>query len=97
MLPDPHVWIFVGEHGAHPGGAFTTRERAEAWIRARRLSGVLTAYPLDEGNFDWAHRTGAVTGRARDRGDDPRFVGNFVTAVQEHYHYADGRSMAEGT
>ena len=95
MRPEPHVWIFVGDGGAHPGGAFSTRERAESWIAARRLSGVLTAYPLDEGAFDWAHRTGAVTGRARDRGDDPVFVGNFVTAVQDHYHYEHGRPAGE--
>lgn len=75
-----------------PGGAFTSREAAEAWIAARRLTGTLTAYPLDEGNFDWAFRTGVVTGRARDRGNDPAFVGGFTSARQEHFHYEDGES-----
>ena len=90
MLPDPHIWLFHAEGGRFAGGAFTTREKAEAWIAARRLSGVLTAYPVDEGCFDWAHRVGAVTGRARDRGDDPKFVGSFATAVQDHFHYTNG-------
>ena len=91
MLPDHAVWIFVSPGAQFPGGAFSSRERAEEWIAARRLTGVLTAYPLDEGCFDWAHRVGAVTGRARNRGDEPAFVGGFTSAVQEHYHYHDGK------
>lgn len=91
MLPEHPVWIFVGSGARFPGGAFSSRERAEEWIAARRLTGVLTAYPLDEGCFDWAHRVGAVTGRARERGDEPTFVGGFTSAVQEHYHYVDGK------
>jgi hypothetical protein len=75
-----------------PGGAFSSRERAEAWIAERRLSGMLTAYPLDEGAFDWALRVGAVTGRARERGNESQFVGGFTSAVQEHYHYDDGKA-----
>jgi len=51
---------------------------------------VLTAYPVDEGCFDWAHRVGAVTGRACDRGDDAVFVGSFASAVQDHDHYTNG-------
>jgi hypothetical protein len=90
MLPENPVWIFVGTGAAFPSGAFTSRHLAEAWIAKGHLSGTLTAYPLDEGVFDWALRTGAVTGRARDRGDEPRFVGGFTSAVQEHYHYTDG-------
>ena len=90
MTPERCVWVFNGTGGQFPGGIFSTRDGAEAWIRARHLTGVLTAYPLDEGCFDWAHRVGAVTGRARDRGDDPSFVGSFSSAVQEHYHYENG-------
>ena len=90
MTPDPCVWVFHGAGRQVSGGVFSSRERAEAWIQARRLTGVLTAYPLDEGCFDWALRVGAVTGRARERGDDPAFVGGFASAVQEHYHYEDG-------
>jgi hypothetical protein len=90
MLPEKHVWIFNGPGARFPAGAFTSRGLAEEWIRARRLSGVLTAYPLDEGVFDWAMRHDLVTGRARGRGDDPVFVGAFSSATQEHYHYENG-------
>ena len=92
MLPERHVWIFNGINGQFPAGVFTSRELAETWIRSRGLSGTLTAYPLDEGSFDWALRVGAVTGNARGRGGDPEFVGSFSSAVQEHYHYENGGS-----
>ena len=91
MLPERHVWIFSASGAPFPGGAFSTLERAEAWIAAHRLTGTLTAYPLDEGAFHWAHRLDLVTGRARDRGDDAAFVGGFSSAAQEHYHYAHGQ------
>ena len=90
MLPERHLWIFNGTNSQFPGGVFTSRELAETWIRTRRLSGTLTAYPIDEGCFDWALRVGAVTGRARERGNEPGFVGSFSSAVQEHYHYEEG-------
>ena len=89
MLPERPVWVFNGRQG-FPSGVFTTRERAEVWITERRLSGVLTAYPIDEGTFDWALRVGAVTGRARTRGSEPEFVASFSSAVQDHYHYVHG-------
>ena len=92
MLPEKHVWIFNGTGARFPAGAFTSRALAEEWIRARRLSGMLTAYPLDEGVFDWALRHDFVTGRARGRGDDPAFVGAISSATQEHYHSEDGAS-----
>ena len=90
MLPERHIWIFNGTGGRFPGGAFSSRQLAEAWIAQCRLTGVLTAYPVDEGCFDWALRVGAVTGQARLRGDEPEFVGSFSTAGQDHYHYEDG-------
>jgi hypothetical protein len=54
MLPELHVWVFTTPKCSFPGGVFTSREGAEAWIRERRLTGILTAYPVDEGCFDWA-------------------------------------------
>jgi hypothetical protein len=90
MASGAWVWVFNGECGRFAGGVFTSRERAEEWIRARHLTGVLTAYPLDQGCFDWALGEKLVTGRAVHRGDDPAFVGSFTTASQEHYHYKDG-------
>jgi len=93
MIPDKHVWIFHGDGGRFPGGVFTSCELAEQWIRARRLTGVLTAYPLDEGCLDWAIRAKLVTGGALERVDDPAFAGSFSSAGQEHFHYEAGERV----
>ena len=69
---------------------FTTREAAELWIRERCLTGVLTAFPLDEGCYDWAMRLRLVTGRAEERGGESAFVASFSSAAQEPHHYKDG-------
>jgi hypothetical protein len=90
MTPEKHVWVFNGQGGQFPGGVFTSRDLAEAWIRSRRLTGVLTAYPLDEGCYDWALRQKLITGRARERGDEPDFVGSFSSSSQDHIHYEEG-------
>lgn len=50
----------------------------------------MTAYPVDEGCFDWAVRQGVVTGAARDRGGDARFVARFSCAQQEQVHFEHG-------
>lgn len=92
MTPDPCVWVFHGNDGRFAGGVFRSRELGEQWILRNRLSGMLTAYPLDEGCYDWAMRNDLVTGRARERGDDPAFVGSFTCASQEHGHYTDGEA-----
>jgi hypothetical protein len=92
MIPESCVWIFSGDGGRFPGGAFTSRKAAEEWIALRKLTGVLTAYPVDEGCFDWALRHDLITGKAKDRGNDPAFVGAFSSASQDHFHYTDGRS-----
>ena len=51
-MPDPHVWVFHGEKASFASGVFRSVERAETWISKYGLSGVLTAYPVDEGAFD---------------------------------------------
>jgi hypothetical protein len=95
LLPENCIWIFNGEGGQFPAGAFTSRPKAEKWIATHRVSGTLTAYPVDEGVYDWAMRSGAVTGRAKVRGDEPQFVATFSSAIQEHYHYQNGHEQAQ--
>ena len=45
---DESVWVFNGDGARFPSGIFRTKEMASAWIATNALSGVLTAYPLDE-------------------------------------------------
>jgi hypothetical protein len=81
------MWIFNGDDSRFPGGVFSSRENAEAWIAKHRLSGVLTAYPVDTGVYDWAVQAGRFD-RAKEV--SPKLVGGFSSAYQEHYHYVDG-------
>ncbi len=84
------VWVFNGERSQFPSGVFTLREVAESWIKQHRLSGTLTAYPMDVGTYDWAIDAGFFTPR-RDDQRSAEFIGRFSSASQEHYHYQDGK------
>jgi hypothetical protein len=91
MIPENHVWVFTGGR-PFPGGVFTTVATAESWISLHRLSGTLTANPLDEGCFDWAVRRGVTNLRAEKltaKQADAAFIAGFSTASQEHFHYVD--------
>lgn len=87
MLPDPAVWVFNGVRANFPSGVFTTLENADAWIARHALTGILTAYPLDQGVHEWAVARGIF--RA-DKQLDAAAIGRFTSAVQDHYHYEDG-------
>ena len=94
MIPERAVWVFSTAKGCFPGGNFTTVDRADEWIVANRLTGTLTADPLEQGAFDWALSQGVTNLRAElleQRRHDPAFIGGFSTASQEHFHYEDGR------
>jgi hypothetical protein len=97
MLPEHHIWVFNGQGSNFPGGIFTDKIAAEAWIAANRLTGVLTAYPVNEGCFDWAVRNGVTNlgvAKLKAKSTDPLFIGGFSTASQEHFHYIDGRPVS---
>ena len=87
------VWVFNGDGGRFAGGVFTTLEAAEAWIAEKRLSGVLTLYPLDTGVYDWAIARGSFKVR-EDKHSSPGFIGSFTTASMAHHHYAQGKREA---
>lgn len=91
MPPDsispPTVWVFNAEGGRFPGGVFTHLEAAKAWIARHRLTGVLTAYPLDVGVYDWVVAAEHYTARGSETS---AFVGGFTSASQPHYHFEDG-------
>lgn len=82
------VWVFNGG-GMFPAGVFSDRQNAEAWIAERRLSGVLTKYPVDLPIYEWAVAEGLFKPKCPDQ-SEPRFIGRFSSASQEHYHYTDG-------
>ena len=83
------VWVFSGAEKHFPGGVFTGREYADAWIAKHRLTGTLTRYPLDVGAYDWAIDKGIFRPR-KPHESEPKFIGGFSDAGMEHYHYEAG-------
>jgi len=81
------VWLFNAPQAQFAGAVFSNVESATAWIAKYRLTGVLTAYPVDEGVYDWATDKGVFPA---SKPVDSRFVGSFTSAYQEHYHFVDG-------
>lgn len=82
------VWIFNGG-GVFASAVFSSRERAEAWISERGLSGTLTQYSLDVPVYEWAIAAGLFR-PSRGEHSEPSFIARFSSAHQEHYHYEDG-------
>ena len=91
-MSESRVWVFSGEGSQFPSAVFSNRAAAEAWIGLHALTGVLTAYPLDEGAYDWAVRQGLFTPK---KTITPQFVGRFTSASQEHYHYDESKHSGE--
>lgn len=81
---------FNGAGARLASGVFRSIETAEEWIGKYKLSGMLTAYPLDEGVFDWAVTTGMFRPKA-EKHTSPEFIQGFTTGAQDHIHYEDGK------
>lgn len=86
------IWAFVGEQGTLPSGVFSNVECAERWISLHGLSGLLTEYPVDEGAYDWAVRTGHFKPRA-DKTINCELISRFTCAQMNHFHYSNGVRM----
>jgi hypothetical protein len=91
--PDNFVWVFSGAKKHFPGGVFTEREVADAWITKNRLTGTLTRYPVDVGAYEWAIGKGIFWPR-KPHETEPEFIGGFSDAGMEHYHYEDGERQS---
>jgi hypothetical protein len=83
------VWVFNGEGGTFPSGAFRNQETAENWIRKYGLSGVLTEYPLDVGVYDWVVDNGYFAPKYPSQ-KEAAFIGKFSSAYLQHHHYENG-------
>lgn len=83
------VWVFNGGRNPFPSGVFTDKALAEDWIRKNKLTGTLTAYPLNQSVYDWVIEKGYFT-PTKDHQKTSFFIGNFSSAYQDHDHYEDG-------
>jgi hypothetical protein len=89
MLEDVVVWVFNGASGQFPSAVFSSKERADEWIRAHHLTGVLTAYPVDISVYDWAIQRGHFRPK-KEIHSSPEFIQKFSSATQDHSHYREG-------
>lgn len=82
------VWVFNGTQNHFPSAIFATRELAESWINQHQLTGTLTAYPINTSVYDWTIEKGWFK-PTRPHQTTAKFISNFSSAYQEHYHFGD--------
>jgi hypothetical protein len=87
-------WVFTGAGGRFASGVFASVEKADAWVARHKLTGTLTACPLDVGVWDWPVAAGKFVPKKPDH-SGPAFVGSFSSAAQEHFHYEDGEKQGQ--
>ena len=91
---DGSVWVFNGNKSKFPGAIFTSREKAEIWIKSDSLEGILTKYPLDVSVYDWATVNGFFTPK-KPHHREADWIACFTTACQDHYHYEAGDGVSQ--
>ena len=88
-----YTYIWVLNSGKNfPCGVFNSKEDAEVAIEKYNLNGMLTKYPINALVYDWVIEENIPDERVSNplKQVTAKFVGNFTTAYQEHYHYGDG-------
>lgn len=83
------VYVFHGEGGQFCSAVFDELLTAKKWISKNKLTGVLTAYPLNQSAYDWAIEQAYFTPN-KSYQHSPKFIGRFTSASQEHYHFENG-------
>lgn len=79
------VWVFHPSADSFPCGVWSSREKAEAWIRSVGAEGALSAYVLDEPAYESSVRLGLFSPRTAEH-ESTEFRSTFTTAVV-HIHY----------
>ena len=83
---DNRIWVFQGSGSRNVSACFSGKENAERWIQQYVLSGLLTAYPIDQPVYDWAVQSQIIRS-TKDEQQTAQFIQNFSSAHLEHYHY----------
>lgn len=86
------VWVFHGARAQFASGVFATQQAAEKWIAEHRLTGILTAYPVGIGVYDWAVGSGAFK-VTKEKHQTSQFIGGFTSGTQRHLHFEDGQNQ----
>jgi hypothetical protein len=81
------VFIFNGAFAQFPSAVFTTKEKAENWIKTNNLSGTLTEMPLDISTYDHAIQNGMFKPK-KPHELAPKFIAGFSSRLW-HDHYGE--------
>ena len=90
--PITQIWVFNGEENSLPSAVFLNFELATKWIKEKGVSGLLTAYPVNTGVYDWAIQKDFFLPKQSYQ-KLPKFIQRFTSAYLEHYHYENGEQM----
>ncbi|WP_282628364.1 DUF7710 domain-containing protein [Empedobacter sedimenti] len=80
------IYVFNGHNSSFPSAVFSSYENAEQWIKQHRLSGTLTAYPLDTPVYDWAVDNHYFKPKS-EADQSANFISRFSSAYQQHWHF----------
>ena len=80
------VYVFHGDGARFAAAVYSTVEDAKADIGSNRMSGILTAYPLDQTVYAHVVKEGLFEGK-----DDPepRYIQRFTSAYMGHLHFVN--------
>lgn len=84
-----NIFVFNGSDSSLPSGLFSEFELAKKWIEKYGLTGILTAYPINIGLYDWAIEN-HIFDPKKDYQTKARFIQTFTCASVEHYHFENG-------
>ena len=90
------VWVFHSSDAktVHPCGVWSSKEKAESWIREVGANGILSAYVLDESAYDSCVRLGTLRLSKPERAT-AEFQRVFTSAVDHEHYESDGPPSAE--
>ncbi|MDM1298325.1 hypothetical protein HXZ94_07395 [Empedobacter falsenii] len=77
------IYVFNGLNASFPSAVFSSYENAEQWIKQHRLSGTLTAYPLDISAYDWAVENKYFKPKS-ESDQSAKFISRFSSAYLQH-------------
>lgn len=84
-----NVYVFHAKGACYASAIFSSYKKAQQWVVQNGLCGVLTAYPLNSGCYDWAIEQGYFK-RATAIDRSPIFIGRFVSTYQKYWRFEHG-------
>jgi hypothetical protein len=82
------VWMFTGDSSKLPSGIFSSKGKAEDWVRRHKLTGTLSEFPLDNGTYDHAIAEGLFEPR-KEHETEAWFIADFSPRLP-HEHWRNG-------